>query len=121
MIQAAVSLLLIIAAMPVSACIGRTMPQADKPELYSDIITAEVIVVEATGGIIPAGFSPTHHLTVKIRDTIKGDMAGTVTLKKIQGCGVPVPKVGQWATFYINGDHVNPGRYHNSVSEHLNG
>ncbi len=121
MTKAAAILLSLVLATPANACIGRMMPQADQPELYSDIITAKVIAVEVTGGIIPAGFSPRHNLTVKIRDTIKGDMVGEVTLNKIQGCGVPVPKVGQWATFYINGDHVNPGRYRKSAREHSDG
>ena len=112
MIRTAALTTLLLATTPAHACIGRFMPMEDQPELYSDIIVAEVTAVEITRGIIPAGFPPTHNLTVKIRETIKGDMAGTVILTNISGCGVPVPEVGQWTTFYLQDKHVVPGLYH---------
>ena len=75
---------LLLASAPVEACLARIMPFSDKPDLYSDIFVATVQAAETTGIIM---------------------------LRGISGCGVPVPEVGQWTTFYLKGDTVVPGVY----------
>ena len=114
MIRATAIGVLMLGTAPAHACMARIMPQADRSELYSDIITAEVTAVEITRGIIPVGFSLMHNLTVKIHETIKGEKTGTIVLKRVSGCGIPVPEVGQWTTFYLKDKHVVPGRYRGS-------
>ena len=83
--------MLLLLSAPVDACIGRMMPFKDKPELYSDIFEATVMMVEITGSSFSIGFSPKHTLTVEIKETLKGNKAGTITIENITGCGVPVP------------------------------
>tara|TARA_R110002072_G_scaffold517_1_gene3142 strand:+ start:1570 stop:2025 length:456 start_codon:yes stop_codon:yes gene_type:complete len=93
------------------ACLMRFFPQADRPELYSDIFIAEVRAVEIVGPALAIGFPPYHRLTVDISKTIKGDKQGQVVLERVTGCGLPLPRVGQWTTFYLSGKAVLPDIY----------
>ena len=108
--------MLLLLSAPVDACIGRMMPFKDKPELYSDIFEATVMMVEITGSSFSIGFSPKHTLTVEIKETLKGNKAGTITIENITGCGVPVPEVGQSTTFYLMGKIAVPDLYLPPVS-----
>lgn len=98
------ALMLIVLSFNTFACIGRVVPNIENLSQYSKIFIGQVDyveIIEREDGIEIAGDSVEHNLELSIVRVIKGDLGKSVTLKGLQGCGLPIPRYAERGIFFV--------------------